>query len=148
MVNTQCGKSDFHEIFPKLFKNVNANKNEVDPFHDREWIPGMCHENKQEDSNRWDRELAIKNLKLQILTSKLSRQHGCTGRFDKIYLIMIELLYIKFIYSEKATKVCEISTQLLSSVVPVGSKLEILQDFVASSEYMNFTCNERSKLMK
>ena len=45
---------------------------------------------------------------------------------------------IKFIYSEKATKFCEISTLLLSYVVPVKSKVEILQDFVAFSEYMNF----------
>ena len=36
---------------------------------------------------------------------------------------------IEFIYSEKATKVCEISTLLLSYVVPVKSKVEILQNF-------------------
>ena len=46
--------------------------------------------------------------------------------------------HIKFIYSEKATKFCEISTLLLSDVVPVKSKVEILQNFVAFSEYMNF----------
>ena len=45
---------------------------------------------------------------------------------------------IKFIYSEKATKFCEISTFLLSYVVPVKSKVEILQNFVAFSEYINF----------
>ena len=45
---------------------------------------------------------------------------------------------IKFIYSEKATKFCEIFTLLLSYVVPVKSKLKILQNFVAFSEYMNF----------
>ena len=45
---------------------------------------------------------------------------------------------LKFIYSEKATKFCEISTLLLSYVVPVKSKVEILQNFVAFSEYMNF----------
>ena len=44
---------------------------------------------------------------------------------------------LKFIYSE-ATKFCEISTLLLSYVVPVKSKVEILQTFVAFSEYMNF----------
>ena len=42
-------------------------------------------------------------------------------------------------YSEKATKFCEISTLLLFYVVPVKSKVEILQNFVAFSEYMNFT---------
>ena len=47
-------------------------------------------------------------------------------------------LLLKFIYSEKATKFCEISTLLLSYVVPVKSKVEISQNFVAFSEYMNF----------
>ena len=46
---------------------------------------------------------------------------------------------IKFMYSEKATKFFEISTLLLSYVVPVKSKVEISQNFVAFSEYMNFT---------
>ena len=35
---------------------------------------------------------------------------------------------LKFIYSEKATKFCEISTLLLSFVVPVKSKVEISQN--------------------
>ena len=45
---------------------------------------------------------------------------------------------VKFIYSEKATKFCKISSLLLSYVVPVKSKVEIQQDFVVFSEYMNF----------
>ena len=45
---------------------------------------------------------------------------------------------VKFIYSEKATKFCKISTLLLSYVAPVKSKVEISQNFVALSEYMNF----------
>ena len=45
---------------------------------------------------------------------------------------------LKFIYSEKPTKFCKISTLLLSYVVPVKSKVEISQNFVAFSEYMNF----------
>ena len=45
---------------------------------------------------------------------------------------------IKFVYSEKAAKFCEIFTLLLSYVVPVKSKVNILQNFVAFSEYMNF----------
>ena len=48
---------------------------------------------------------------------------------------------LKFIYSEKAKKFCEISTLLLSYVVPVKSKVEISQKFVAFSENMNFTKN-------
>ena len=46
--------------------------------------------------------------------------------------------FVKFIYSEKATKFCKIFTLLLSYVVPVKSKMEILQNFVAFWEYMNF----------
>ena len=47
-------------------------------------------------------------------------------------------MVVKFIYSEKATKFCEIFTLLLSYVVPVKSKVKISQNFVAFSEYMNF----------
>ena len=47
-------------------------------------------------------------------------------------------MYLKFIYSEKATEFCEISTLLLTTVHRVKSKLEISQNFVAFSEYMNF----------
>ena len=45
---------------------------------------------------------------------------------------------LKFIYSEKATKFCEISTVDLSYVVTVKSAVEISQKFVALLEYMNF----------
>ena len=45
---------------------------------------------------------------------------------------------VKFIYSEKATKFCEIFTLLLTTVQTVKSKVKILQNFVAFSEYMNF----------
>ena len=45
---------------------------------------------------------------------------------------------LKFIFSEKATKFCEISTVDLSYVVPVKSTVEILQNFVAFLEYINF----------
>ena len=48
-------------------------------------------------------------------------------------------LEIKFIYSEKATKFCEISTLLLSVCTVDKSKVEISQNFVAFSEYTNFT---------
>ena len=43
----------------------------------------------------------------------------------------VRVSHLKFIYSEKATKVCEISALLLSYVVPVKSKVEISQTFVA-----------------
>ena len=60
---------------------------------------------------------------------------------DRIVEIKIDDIMhrmVKFIYSEKATKFCEISTLLLSYVVPVNSKVKILQNFLAFSEYMNF----------
>ena len=46
--------------------------------------------------------------------------------------------FVKFIYTEKTTKFCEISTVDLSYVVPVKSTVKISQNFVAFSEYMNF----------
>ena len=46
---------------------------------------------------------------------------------------------LKFIYSEKATKFCEIFTLLLTVCTVVKSKVKISQNFVAFSEYMNFT---------
>ena len=46
---------------------------------------------------------------------------------------------LKFIYSEKATKFCEIFPLLLTTVHTVKGKGKISQNFVAFSEYMNFT---------
>ena len=54
------------------------------------------------------------------------------------FVLKFEFRQCKFIYSEKATKFCEISTLLLPYVVPVKSKVEILKNFVAFSECMNF----------
>ena len=48
-------------------------------------------------------------------------------------------LEVKFMYSEKATKYCEISLLLLTVCSVVKSKGKISQNFVAFSEYMNFT---------
>ena len=45
---------------------------------------------------------------------------------------------LKFIYSEKATKFCEIFPLLLTTEHTVKSKGEISQNFAAFSEYMNF----------
>ena len=46
-------------------------------------------------------------------------------------------------YSEKATKFCEIFALLLSYVVPFKSKVKISQNFVAFSEYMNLNFKKR-----
>ena len=42
-------------------------------------------------------------------------------------------------YSEKATKFCEIFFLLLTRLHTVKSKVKISQNFVAFSEYMDFT---------
>ena len=43
------------------------------------------------------------------------------------------------VYYEKATQFCKISTLFLSTVNTDKSKVEMLQNFVAFSEYTNFT---------
>ena len=48
------------------------------------------------------------------------------------------MITLKFIYSEKATKFSDISTLLLTCTTQDKSKVEISQNFVAFSEYMNF----------
>ena len=53
-----------------------------------------------------------------------------------------------FIYSEKATKFCEIFTLLLCYIVPVKSKVKVLQSFVAFSEYMNFNAKIEVSIRK
>ena len=50
-------------------------------------------------------------------------------------------VWVKFIYSEKATKFCEIFTFLLTGTTLDKSKVQISQNFVAFSEYMNFNLN-------
>ena len=56
-----------------------------------------------------------------------------------ILVNLLDYFWFKIIFSWKATKFFEISTLLLSYVEPVKSKVEISQNFLALSEYMNFT---------
>ena len=58
--------------------------------------------------------------------------------FEGVEMTECRVLPIKFIYYEKATKFCKISTIDLSYAVPVKPTVEISQNFVAFSEYMNF----------
>ena len=60
------------------------------------------------------------------------------NEFYRDYVLSKSGNVLKFIYSEKATKFCEISTVDLSYVLTVKSTVEISQKFVAFSEYMNF----------
>ena len=55
---------------------------------------------------------------------------------------------VKFIYSEKATKFCEIFPLLLTVCTVVKSKGKISQTFMAFSEYMNFILFIQSILSK
>ena len=59
-----------------------------------------------------------------------------TTKQVKVRLAFSHLL--KFIYSEKATKFCEISTLFLSECTVDKGKVEILQNFVVFLEYTNF----------
>ena len=68
-------------------------------------------------------------------TSFLPKSNAIISRISLPYYVCI----LKIIFSEKATKVCVISTLLLSTVHTDKSKVEILQNFVAFSENMNFT---------
>ena len=57
--------------------------------------------------------------------------------------------HLKFIYSEKVTKFCKIFTLLCPTyVVPVKIKVNMLQNFVAFSENMNFMQYIRYKEQK
>ena len=53
--------------------------------------------------------------------------------------LIIKMTKVKFTYSEKASKFCKIFTLLLSVCTVDRSTVEILQNFVAFSEYTNFT---------
>ena len=57
----------------------------------------------------------------------------------------MDTMGLKFIYFEKATKFCKISTLLLTTVHTVKSKVEILQNFVAFLEYMSFSSKSTGK---
>ena len=54
----------------------------------------------------------------------------------------------KFMYSEKATKFCEISTLDLTITTKDKSTVEISQNFVAFSEYMNFVSTSNSTIVQ
>ena len=76
------------------------------------------------------------NLNPTNQTEGSNTYYGC-------YLILILVPWcqdkVKFIYSEKASKCCEIFTLHLPKVHTVKSKVKISQTFVAFSEFMNFS---------
>ena len=68
--------------------------------------------------------------------NKMRNAQNVKSRMKKLFETSYKLG--KFIYFQKAIKYCKISTLLLSYVVSVESKVEISQNFVAFSEYINF----------
>ena len=72
----------------------------------------------------------------------------CSLSFKRQGAKQASFLEVKFIYSEKATKFCEISTLILSVCTVDKSKVEILQIFVAFSEYTNFKAFYKAALFK
>ena len=88
----------------------------------------------------------IQNYKAIYTTVYVSNQTNYKSEPTEVLLsgklcipLTLANFQVKFIYSEKTTKFFEIFTLLLSYVVPVKSKVKISQNFVAFSEYMNFT---------
>ena len=63
----------------------------------------------------------------------------CTKEVVVFRLTQFNTIYVKFIYSEKATKFCKISIVDLTVTTQDKSVVEISQKFEAFSEYMNFT---------
>ena len=86
----------------------------------------------------------IYHLLLEIVKS------SCYPPLPFALLFMQSLLreMIKFIYSEKATKFCEIFPFLLTVCTAVKSQGKISQNFVAFSEYMNFTIKNCGKYLQ
>ena len=68
----------------------------------------------------------------------MSKTQNNTSHFDKGAALKMETIIVTFIYSEKPTKFCEISTLILTGTTQDKSKVEISQNFAAFSEYMNF----------
>ena len=100
---------------------------------------------KRSETARSDTESQLKSACKSVQELKdASEKHASVKdklqvSFDCVilrYEIDTLFLQLKLIYSENATKVCEISTVDLSYVVPVKSTMEISQNFVAFSEYL------------
>ena len=74
----------------------------------------------------------------QMSHSYLYFKEVCGSKLYRDLGSQLHFLRLKFIYSEKAPKFCEIFPLLLTTVHTVKSKGKISQNSVAFSEYMNF----------
>ena len=83
------------------------------------------------------------NFLNQYQSRKLQKRWNHFNIWMLSFAFTTQVQPLKFIHSEKATKFCKISTLNLSYVVTVKSTVEISQNFVAFSEYMNFKSLEQ-----
>ena len=63
-----------------------------------------------------------------------------------LFRLFLFPIMLKFIYSEKITKFCEISNLDLNVTMYDKSTVKIYENFVAFSEYMNFTELSQTKM--
>ena len=84
-------------------------------------------------------QIIMDELVLILILAGCSFQHFIAKEMRTIVFENNSHGTVKFIYSEKATKFCQISTVDLSYVVPVKSTVEISQKYVVFSECINFT---------
>ena len=84
--------------------------------------------------------LAIVAMSYDELQKKAEEEEeAALAEEEALRVSHIRTFFIKFIYSEKATIFFKISTLDLSYGVTVKYMVDISQNFVAFSEYMNFT---------
>ena len=87
----------------------------------------------------------MKNNGLGSHNEKMSAEisTGNNPNTPQLIRLICQLFGFKFIYFEKAIFFCEISNLDLFYVVTVKSTVEISQNFVAFSEYMNFIIQDK-----
>ena len=87
-------------------------------------------------TKNWRKVPAVKKIDSTFDILIIYTMRPISGYFHDFLCVRFQLL--KFIFSEKATKFCEIFTLFLTVCTVVKSKLKISQNFVAFSEYVNF----------
>ena len=84
---------------------------------------------------KWGQKIHKVAFKIHFSKSKISWWIKSSGFKKRGWIIVkIQREVVKFIYSEKVTKFCEIFTLLLPTVHTDKSKVNILQNYVAFSE--------------
>ena len=107
-----------------LFESLEANNKDKDVKFDPEWIEQRERMNKGELGLEGRTKV---ETRIRILEGGHSLQ--VQRQFESFFLL-------KFIYSEKASKFCEIFLLLLTVCTVIKSKGKISQNFVAFSEYI------------